>query len=206
MPNKDTLVSMLSSAEAQAVPQAAPAPPGPPTGLTATPAGDGQVSLSWAAPGSDGGAPVSGYRVYQGTSPGKETAAHLARTTATSAAVSGLTNGTTYYFVVTAANTAGEGPRSAEAQAPSAPPGGPPTGLTILLAAVTLAAAGIALVVRHRRLRSRPPPALVPNVRVVPDTGPPGLVNVHNTGTAVTHTVRIQPSPGTSITTIKEDR
>ena len=77
----------------------------------------------------------------------------------------------------------------------------------ILLAAVILAAAAATLVVRRRRLRSHPPPTgPAPNVRAVPDTGPPGLVSVHNTGTDATHTVRIEPSPGTSITTIEEAR
>ena len=80
----------------------------------------------------------------------------------------------------------------------------------ILLAAVILAAAAAAatMVLRRRRLRSHPPPAPAPaaNVRAVPDTGPPGLVSVHNTGTDATHTVRIEPRPGTSITTIEEAR
>jgi len=78
--------------------------------------------------------------------------------------------------------------------------------LVTLLAAAVLAAAGGALVVRRLRRRSRPPSAPEPIVRVVPDAGPPGLVSVHDTGTAVTHTVRIEPSPGTSITTIEEAR
>src|SRR6266545_3281841 len=77
--------------------------------------------------------------------------------------------------------------------------------LVILLATAVLAAAGGALVVRRLR-RSRPPSAPEPIVRVVPDAGPPGLMSVHDTGTAVTHTVRIEPSPGTSITTIEEAR
>ncbi len=78
----------------------------------------------------------------------------------------------------------------------------------ILLAAVILAAAAATMVLRRRWLRSHPPPAPAPaaNVRAVPDTGPPGLVSVHNTGTDATHTVRIEPSPGTSITTIEEAR
>ena len=76
----------------------------------------------------------------------------------------------------------------------------------ILLAAVILAAAAVMLVLRRRRLRSHPPSAPGPNVRAVPDTGPPGVVRVHNTGTGATHTVRIEPSPGTSITTIEETR
>ena len=76
----------------------------------------------------------------------------------------------------------------------------------ILLAAVILAAAAATMVMRRRRLRSHPPPASAPTVRAVPDTGPPGLVSVHNTGTGATHTVRIEPSPVTSITTIEEAR
>ena len=76
----------------------------------------------------------------------------------------------------------------------------------ILLAAVLLAVAAAAatLVVRRRRLRWRPPTA--PDVRAVPDTGPPGLVSVRNTGTDATHTVRIEPRPGACTTTIKEAR
>ena len=41
--------------------------PGSPAGLIAT-AGNAQVTLSWAAPASDGGSPVSGYNVYMATS------------------------------------------------------------------------------------------------------------------------------------------
>ena len=45
--------------------------PGAPT-LSAD-AGDHAVSLSWTAPASDGGAPITGYNVYRGTSSGSET-------------------------------------------------------------------------------------------------------------------------------------
>ena len=101
--------------------------PGAPRGLTAT-AGDAQVSLSWQAPGSDGGAAITGYRVYQGT--GKKPVASVAGTSAT---VKGLTDGTTYSFTVTAVNKAGEGPASDAASAtPTAAitKPGPPNGLT----------------------------------------------------------------------------
>ena len=73
-------------------------------------------------------------------------------------------------------------------------------------AAVILAATAAALAVRRRRLRSHRPTALGPSVRAVPNTGPPGLVSVHATGTDATHTVRIEPSRGSSITTIEEAR
>ena len=101
------------SAEASAAPVTTP---GEPSGLTAT-AGNTQVSLSWQAPGSDGGAPVTGYRVYQGTS-----RTPVASVTGTSATVPGLSNGTTYSYTVTAVNQAGEGPASGAASAtPTAP-------------------------------------------------------------------------------------
>ncbi len=106
------------SNEASAVPAA---PPGAPTGLSAT-AGDGQVSLTWAAPSSDGGSVVTGYDVYLSTTPGTEGSPVGTATTATSASVTGLTNGTTYYFEVTANNAAGQGPTSAQASASPAVP------------------------------------------------------------------------------------
>ena len=73
-------------------------------------------------------------------------------------------------------------------------------------AAVILVAAAATLAVRRRRLRPHPLPTPGPSVRAVPYTGPPGLVSVHTTGTDATHTVRIEPSPGTSMTTIEEAR
>ena len=73
-------------------------------------------------------------------------------------------------------------------------------------AAVILAAAAGALAVRRRWLRRHVLPTPTPRVRVEPHTGPPGLVSVHTTGTDATHTVHIEPSPGTSTTTIEEAR
>ena len=88
------------------------------------------------------------------------------------------------------------------------PPGEPGPARRFCRAIATAVAAAGTRALRRRRLRSHPPPAPIPaaNVRAVPDTGPPGLVSVHNTGTDATHTVRIEPSPGTSITTIEEAR
>ncbi len=93
------------SNEASAVPAG---PPGAPSGLSAT-AGDGEVSLSWAAPSSDGGSAVTGYNVYLSTTAGTEGSAAQSTLTATAATVPGLTDGATYYFEVTATNSAGEG-------------------------------------------------------------------------------------------------
>jgi hypothetical protein len=81
-----------------------------------------------------------------------------------------------------------------------------PGALVFLLAAAIMAAAGIALAVRRLRLRSRQSLAHAPDVRAEPDPGPPGHVSVHNTGTGMTHTVRIEPNSGASTTTIEEVR
>ena len=87
--------------------------PGAPTGLIATDAGNSQIHLSWTAPAPTAGAPVTGYKIYDGTSSGAETL--KGSSTTTSDMVTALHSGTTYYFEVTAVNSAGESPRSSEA-------------------------------------------------------------------------------------------
>ncbi len=82
--------------------------PGPPTSVSGVP-GNEQVEVSWSPPSSDGGAPVSSYRVYRD--------GQVVRAVTTPATRSfidtGLANGTTHAYQVTAVNSAGEGPRSA---------------------------------------------------------------------------------------------
>jgi hypothetical protein len=80
-----------------------------------------------------------------------------------------------------------------------------PGALTVLLGAVVFAAAGATSLVRRVR-RSHRPPEPQPTVRADPVPGPPALVSVQNTGAGVTHTVRIESSPGASITRIKEGK
>jgi predicted phage tail protein len=59
------------SAEWSGTPLAPATAPGTPT-LASASAGNGSVSLSWSAPSSDGGAAITGYRLYRGTSSGNE--------------------------------------------------------------------------------------------------------------------------------------
>jgi len=105
--------------------------PGAPTGLSAS-AGNGSVSLSWTAPSNNGGAAITKYNVYRGTSSGGEGSTPIASVTSgTTYTDSGLSNGTTYYYQVTAVNSAGESGRSSESSAtPTATAPGAPTGLT----------------------------------------------------------------------------
>ncbi len=102
----------LSMADIQNLHAAIPlAPPAAaPIGLTAT-AGDAQVSLSWNAVTG-----ATSYNVKRSTTPGGP------YTTVGSSAGApfidtGVANGTLYYYVVSAANAAGESPNSTEASA-----------------------------------------------------------------------------------------
>jgi hypothetical protein len=83
--------------------------PGAPTTLAGTPA-DGQVALTWTAPGSTGGAAITDYTVQYRTSPAGSWATFADAVSATATAtVTGLTNGTAYDFQVAAANAAATG-------------------------------------------------------------------------------------------------
>jgi fibronectin type 3 domain-containing protein len=119
--------------------------PSEPTSLVATP-GNQQVVLAWSSPTSNGGDPVDLYKIYKGTTSGGETYLAQVGGTILTYTSTGLTNGLTYYFKVSAVNAAGEGPLSNEASAtPSVPtvPGAPknlaatsaPTGISLIWAA-----------------------------------------------------------------------
>ena len=74
-------------------------------------AGNTQVTVSWAAPSSNGGSPVTGYQVtpYIGSAP---QTARTFTTTATTQIITGLANGTAYTFRVRAINSIGVGSSS----------------------------------------------------------------------------------------------
>ena len=97
-------------------------PPSTPTGVSATP-GNGQIVVGWVA-----AAGATSYNVKRSATSGAETTVtNLASTGYTDL---GLTNGTTYYYVVSAVGATGESTNSTEVS--TSPTGLPPapTGLT----------------------------------------------------------------------------
>jgi fibronectin type 3 domain-containing protein len=114
-----------NSAEVAATPSQGPVTvPTTPSGFSAT-AGNGQVTLSWNA--SSG---ATGYHLKRSSASGGPYT-QIAAPTGTSATDSGLTNGTTYFYVVSAFNSAGESTNSAPVSTtPKLPMPGVPTGLS----------------------------------------------------------------------------
>ncbi len=118
------------SAEVSATPQA---PLAPPT-LSSVHAGNAKDTLKWTSV-----AGASTYNVYRGTAPGVTTltGTKLASHTSPFTDSVGLTNGTTYYYVVTAVKGGVEGAISNELSAtPQAPPAAP-SGVTGAITSAT---------------------------------------------------------------------
>jgi hypothetical protein len=100
-----------NSGQASATPQGMQNPPLAPAGLSAN-AGDEQVGLNWSP--STG---ASSYNVKRSTTSGGPYTPIATGVTATSFTNTGLVNGTTYHFVVSAVNAAGESANSNQASA-----------------------------------------------------------------------------------------
>jgi len=108
-------------------------PPGIPIALSATP-NNGQVTLSWSVPISDGGSLIISYNVYRGTIKGgpKSKIWSTSNGSTTTYTDTGLTNGVTYYYCVSAVNVLGEGSNSSEMSVTPKTVPGAPTGLVAM--------------------------------------------------------------------------
>ena len=116
---------------AQAVGGSPPPPPPGPTApgapsLTNATGGIDSVSLTWSAPSSDGGTPITGYEIWRGGASGAETL--LTTVGVQSSYTDGtVADGVTYWYQVAAVNAIGSGPRSNERSASTAAPPSAPT-------------------------------------------------------------------------------
>ena len=99
------LASIVVTGGGGAAPTPAPVFPPSAPGAASAQAGNGEVTVSWTAPASQGSFPVSNYQVQ--ASPGGKGC--LAPATATTCRIAGLRNGTTYTFSVRALNGGGWG-------------------------------------------------------------------------------------------------
>jgi len=117
----NTGVEGANSSEVSGTPAGAPAAP---AGVSAT-GGDTQISLAW-----NSVAGATSYNVKRSTTSGSGYST-IASPTTNSYPDTGLTNGTTYYYVITAVGPGGESGNSSEVSATPAVPPAAPTGLTL---------------------------------------------------------------------------
>jgi subtilase family serine protease len=103
-------VTGLGSVDAYALITSEVLLPGAPTGVTVA-VGNGQATVSFTAPASSGGSAVTSYTVTAYLDSNGAVAA-IATGASSPIVVTGLSNGVSYYFTVTAANSYGAGPAS----------------------------------------------------------------------------------------------
>lgn len=115
-------LSTGNTAQFEVISGARPTAPSAPSAVAATP-GDRSATVTWTAPASHGGSPITHYVVT--ASPGNSSATVPA--TATTGTVARLSNGTAYRFTVSAVNAVGTSPASAQSAAvtPRTVPGAP---------------------------------------------------------------------------------
>jgi hypothetical protein len=95
-------------------------------------AGQGQVSVSWTAPSSNGGTSVTSYTLQRATDSGFTTGVVTTTgLTGLSTTVTGLTNGTPYYFRVYAVNAVGTAAGTGSAWRTAASPVTPTASATV---------------------------------------------------------------------------
>ena len=104
----------VSSPSNSVTPNASGAPAAP-TNVAASPASK-QAQVSWTAANANG-SPITGYTITPFVGSNAQTPVQVSNGSATSAGVTGLTNGTSYTFKVTATNAVGTSPASGASNA-----------------------------------------------------------------------------------------
>jgi hypothetical protein len=103
-------VALLGAVLALDVPDAAAATPGAPVAAPTLVPGSTSVLATWSAPASDGGSPITGYRVAFSTNPSFTSFNYYSLgPTSRQALLTSLTDGTTYFVRVAALNAQGLG-------------------------------------------------------------------------------------------------
>lgn len=116
--------------------------PGAPAIGTAS-AGNAQATVSFTPPASNGGAAITTYTVTATDHTSAAQGGQTATGTGSPVTVTGLTNGDSYTFTVTATNSAGTGPASSPSSAVTPePPGKPSADLSVTLSPHATAADG----------------------------------------------------------------
>jgi hypothetical protein len=123
----------------------APVVPGAPTDLTATPA-NAQVVLAWHAPAVDGGSAITGYKLYRSTASGG-TYSLIASPSGLTYTNTGVTNGQTYWYKVSAVNAIGEGANCSAVSVLVPQPVTPANDYTMLILVLVIAIAVMLVVV-----------------------------------------------------------
>jgi titin len=114
---------------------------------------DWHANLSWNAPSSDGGVPVTSYRIFRGNDQSDMT---LLATVDTTWYLDGTTQpGQAYYYAVAAVNEAGEGPATIfhGLAIPKTNQGGALDGTAVAVVAILVVAASLAALLIWRRRR-----------------------------------------------------
>jgi hypothetical protein len=125
--------------------------PGTPTNLTTTPA-NAQVVLAWTAPVDDGGSAITGYKLYRSATSGG-TYSLIASPTALTYTDTGLTNGQTYWYKVSAVNAIGVGVNCTAVSALVPQPVSPASddSMLILVGVIAIAVVLVAVLLFMRR-------------------------------------------------------
>jgi len=165
-------------------------PPDAPTSITAT-SSNTQVGLTWGIP-SNGGSAITQYNIYNSTDN-----TLLSTTTDTTKIFTGLTNGTSYSYYLTAKNVAGE---SASSTIVSATPATVPDAPTINSVTVTVRKAAIDFTIPNSNGSNITSYVAISNPEAITVIGTSSPIEVSNltSGTPYTFTVSAINSVGTS--------